>query len=97
MREAIIAMDDDRSGKLSFAEFSRACVKNGFDSEHLKLIFQCIDIDGAGTISSDEVADTSLRTLFGILKLIVFHVPLWCTPDFDLCGMNTGTVCEKMF
>ena len=31
-------------------EFTRACADHGFACRHLKLVFQCMDTDGAGTI-----------------------------------------------
>merc|ERR1719171_2787995 len=45
MKEALVEMDNDKNGKLNFPEFAKACVDNGFQSRHLKLIFQAMDID----------------------------------------------------
>merc|ERR1719247_2197756 len=55
MKEALIAMDRDHNGKLNMTEFTRACADHGFACRHLKLVFQCMDTDGAGTIESNEV------------------------------------------
>jgi Ca2+-binding EF-hand superfamily protein len=55
MKEAFICMDADRNGVLSMEEFCMAAKKFGFTNNRLKLIFQCLDVNGRGTVKADEV------------------------------------------
>jgi len=55
MKEAFICMDADRNGVLSMEEFCMAAKKFGFNNTRLRLIFQCLDVNGRGTVKSEEV------------------------------------------
>lgn len=51
------AVDNDKSGTISYGEFARACIdKNELvKTEHLRTVFQYFDKDSSGTIELEEV------------------------------------------
>jgi len=54
VRSAFLIFDGDKSNKVSYREFLRACRAYGFTG-NCRAIFTCFDIDGCGVLTLDEV------------------------------------------